>query len=76
MALLLKLHEEANEIADAATDPTEYADLLETLLELAKINEVPWSKIEKAMLSKREQLGGYQMAQIWTADVPKRKGPL
>lgn len=76
MALLLKLHEEVNEIANAATDPTEYADLLETLLELAKINEVPWNKIEESLLNKREQLGGFQMAQIWIIDVPKRKSYL
>ncbi len=73
MALLLKLHEEAIEIADAATDPFEYADLLETLLELAKINEVPWIKIEEALLLKRKTSGTFQMAQIWTEDVPKKK---
>ena len=71
MALLLKLHEEASEIADAATDPNEYADVLEVLLELAKINEVSWDSIEEALLAKREKLGGFRMAQIWSEDVPK-----
>ncbi len=72
MALLLKLHEEVNEIADAAHDPTEYADVLEILLELAKINEVPWITIEEALLYKRRKLGGFHMAQIWSENVPKK----
>ncbi len=72
MALLLKLHEEASEIADAATDASEYADVLEVLLELAKINGVRWAAIEQALLCKRERLGGFHMAQIWSEDVPKK----
>lgn len=65
IALIAKLHEEAEEIAKKATDPEEYADLLEVLLELAHINQVPWANIERAMLQKRQVLGGFRFGKIW-----------
>lgn len=61
-----KLHEEAAEIADNPGDPAEYADLLEAMLELAKTNGVPWADIEKAVLQKREERGGFRRAMVLT----------
>lgn len=62
--LLLKLHEEIEEIAGAATDPEEYADLLEALLELARMNRVSWTSIEQALLKKREERGGFRRGMV------------
>ncbi len=58
LALVAKLHEEAEEIATGATDASEYADLLEVMIELAHINRVPWSEIERVALEKRAERGG------------------
>lgn len=65
LALLLKLHEEAEEIGRHATDPAEYADLLEVMLELMRVNNVSWAQVEEALLAKRERLGGFRMGMIW-----------
>lgn len=73
MALLLKLHEEVDEISRAATDPEEYGDLLEAMMELAKINAVSWDDILEAMCRKREERGGFKRGMIWTVDVPSEK---
>jgi len=71
MALLLKLHEEADEISRDATSPEEYADLLETVFELAKINGVSQASIESARLIKKAERGGFAKGIIWTCDTPK-----
>ena len=65
MALLLKLHEEAQEIADDATNPEEYADLLEVLLALAYANGVNCEDILGALILKRAAKGGFDEGQIW-----------
>ncbi len=51
LALIAKIHEEAAEIAEDATNPEEYADLLTALLELARLNHVSWDSIEMASSS-------------------------
>ncbi len=65
MALLLKLHEEAQEIAGAVHDPEEYADLLEVLIALANHNNVTGEDILSAFVMKRERRGGFEEGQIW-----------
>ena len=65
MALVLKLHEEAQEIAADATNPEEYADLLEVLLALAYANGVNCEDILEALMAKREAKGGFEEGQIW-----------
>ncbi len=72
LALLLKLHEEAAEIGDDATDPEEYADLLAALLELARLNGVAWDAIDKAFREKQRLKGGFRRGMIMTRDVPCR----
>lgn len=69
MALLLKLHEEVEEISRDASRPYEYADMLEVLFELARINNVSWGSIEAEIICKRAAKGAFREAQIWTADV-------
>jgi len=66
MLLQQKLHEESAEIADNPNDPSEYADLLEVMLELAKTNGISWDRIEKAVLQKREERGGFRRAMVLT----------
>ena len=66
MLLQQKLHEEAAEIANDPGDPFEYADLLEAMLELARTNGVAWADIEKAVLQKREERGGFRRAMVLT----------
>lgn len=65
MALLLKLHEEAQEIAKSPHDPEEYADLLEVLIALANHNNVTGEDILNALGMKREYKGGFEKGQIW-----------
>ncbi len=65
MALLLKAHEEIQEIADCPEDPEEYADLLEVMLALAEHNGVDGDDILDALVMKREHKGGFEDGQIW-----------
>jgi len=64
LALVSKLHEEAEEIAECATDPAEYADMIEVLIELARINGVSWEEIERTAIEKREERGGFRRGLI------------
>ncbi len=66
MALLLKLHEEAQEVAGDPTDLAEYADLLEVLLTLADHNGISLFNIIEECEAKREQFGGFVEGMIWT----------
>ena len=64
LALIAKLHEEAEKIARDPRNPAEYTDILEVLIELVRLNRVPWSEIEDAFLRKREENGTFRMARI------------
>lgn len=66
--LVAKLHEEAAEIADAATDPEEYADLLEVMLRLARLNGVSWASIEEAMIDKRRRRGAFERGCVFVME--------
>lgn len=58
--LCAKLHEEAAEIVDDPKDPAEYADLLEVMEELARINGVSWRKILSVKKKKHAERGGFR----------------
>jgi predicted house-cleaning noncanonical NTP pyrophosphatase (MazG superfamily) len=62
--LCLKLHEEAAEIADNPTSPEEYADLLEVMLELMRVNGITWSQVEGARTMKLEEKGGFSRGMV------------
>ena len=66
MALLLKMHEEIEEIAKDPSDPAEYADLMAVLEAFAAANEVPSVDILIAKAQKDEAFGGFEDGQIWT----------
>ena len=67
--LVAKLHEEASEVGNAPRDVTEYADVMEVLLQLAHFNGIPERAIFDCMLAKRTELGGfghgYYMVREW-----------
>lgn len=64
LALCLKLHEEAAEIAADPTDPEEYGDLLEVMMELARINGVSWNDVLMAQEEKRTWKGGFRQGRV------------
>ncbi len=70
LALIAKLHEETEEIADDATNPEEYADLFTAMLELARINGVDFDSIEAAFHKKYKEKGGFRKGMIMVRDMP------
>ena len=68
MALLLKGHEEIQEIADFPEDPEEYADLLEVIISLADHNGVDGDEILEALEQKWKAKGGFEEGQIFEDD--------
>lgn len=64
LGLYLKLHEEAQEIAGDPCNPEEYADLLEVITELMRMNGVDRAEVARVMHEKREHLGGFSMGRI------------
>ncbi len=60
VALLVgKLHEEVAEVADRMDDPSEYADVLQALMDLARLNGVSWQDIRDARVKKFHERGGF-----------------
>ena len=55
--LCLKMHEEVQEISHTPWDPVEYADLLEAMLELMRLNGVTLDDLEAAGVEKRRRQG-------------------
>ena len=66
MSLVLKMHEEVQEIAKNPTDPSEYADLMETMKALADAYVVSSKDILDAKSWKHQAFGGFEEGQIWT----------
>jgi predicted house-cleaning noncanonical NTP pyrophosphatase (MazG superfamily) len=65
-ALYVKLHEETNELANASESEqlSELADVLEVVLSAADALGFSQEKVEKAMLDKRAERGGFTK-RIW-----------
>ena len=70
IALCLKLHEEACEIEREPQDPTEYADLLQVMIDLARLHGVNWDEITEQVVKKGDRKGTFRMAKIWTKRRP------
>lgn len=69
LLLLGKLHEEATEIASAGfKDVSEYADLFQVMLDLARRNGVSWRQIEEAFLAKWRERGGFTLGRVMVED--------
>ena len=67
LGLYLKLNEEADEIADDPCNPEEYADLLEVIAELMRMNRVDGPEVERVMREKRARLGAFALGRILIA---------
>ncbi len=57
--LVAKLHEEVSEVADHLTDASEYADVLQALMDLARLSGVTWKEVETELDWKLERRGGF-----------------
>ena len=66
MSILLvgKLHEEAEEIRESLTDRNEYADALQVLMDLARINGVNWRDVESAREDKLGYAGAFTQPRL------------
>lgn len=73
LLLVQKMHEEVQEIAEAPTDPFEYADVLELLMELAASVDLSWDDVERARRSKRKERGGFEygLVQVVEPELPR-----
>lgn len=64
LGLCLKMHEEAQEIANDPTDIEEYADLLTVMLTLANMHGIQFPAIHRAMERKTEKFGAFDRSMI------------
>lgn len=62
--LVSKLHEEVAEVAGRMDDPEEYADVLQTLTDLARLNEIAWQDIQDACVNKFHERGGFASGKV------------
>ncbi|QAY80123.1 hypothetical protein [Sphingosinicella sp. BN140058] len=64
-----KLCEEGDEIAASSyADPVEYADALQTLMDMAETAGIPWETIEQARLGKLADRGGFLGGLVYQVD--------
>lgn len=69
LGLQLKLYEEVGELCGDLSDLNEYADVLQTLYDIAMIHGYSKGQIEQARLHKVEESGNYIIpAKIWAKD--------
>lgn len=68
LLLIGKLHEEAEEIREHLTDPSEYADALEVLRALAARNGVSWAEVLAVGNEKCHHAGGFTSPRILVRD--------
>lgn len=66
-ALLVgKAHQELSEVQASLTEAEEYADVLQTLRDLAQENGVRWDDVERIRIEKEADSGGFsQRAYMW-----------
>lgn len=71
LLLVEKMHEEVEEIRAGMNDPTEYADLLQALYDLAELNGISQGKIEATRLAKLLDAGDFisEPAMLYRGDL-------
>jgi predicted house-cleaning noncanonical NTP pyrophosphatase (MazG superfamily) len=69
LGLFAKLLEEAGEVVRAPKDVSEYADLLQVLIDLAANNGIGLAQIEEERVRKEESLGGFYPGYVWQNNV-------
>lgn len=65
MALIHKLHSEVSEVERDLTNPEEYGDVLDALIELADRHGITLGRIMAASHAKRERKGGFERGLLW-----------
>lgn len=70
LAVIAQLHQEIGALSKDGTNLEAYADLIELLMELMRVNEVDWGDAVDRRVEKLERLGGFRKGLIWTRDVP------
>ena len=77
IGLQAKLLEECGEVSKAPFDHSEYADVLQVLMDLSKINGIPWGMVEKTQQDKKLERGGFLDGDlrglVWTPSGPNGK---
>ena len=64
----LKLHEEVAELVRAPLDLSEYADVLQALMDYAELNGLSWTDVLIAKDNKRRKCGGFLPGTLWKKD--------
>ena len=64
LALIAKLHEEAQEIAEDIRNPEEYADMFQALEDLMAISGVNIDEVKKIQAKKYADRGGFSAGKI------------
>ncbi len=67
--LMSKLHEEIAEVAEGMDDPSEYADVLQALMDLARLNGLTWQDVQDARIEKFHERGGFSGGKVMVKDV-------
>lgn len=62
--LVAKMHEEVGEVADHLTDASEYADVLQALMDLAALCGVTWRSVELEQALKHNERGGFSGGKV------------
>lgn len=64
-AVSAKLHQEAAEVILDPTNPEEYGDLIQALMDFAEINGIPWEAVERAREEKTTDRGSWLPGKLW-----------
>ncbi len=67
--LVSKLYEEVAEVADGMDDLSEYADVLQTLMDLARLNNLAWQDVLDTRINKFHEHGGFSDGKVVVKDV-------
>lgn len=65
LGMALKLHEEVAEVVRDPGDVSEYADVLQALMDYAALNQVSWNDIMIEQVHKRDASGPFFPAKLW-----------
>lgn len=64
--LLGKLHQSAEGIADDPKNLEAYADMVQAIAEIARVNNIKWSDIETAAITQNSLNGGFRAGRYTT----------
>lgn len=74
LGLACKMHEEVQEVINAPKDRSEYADVLQALMDFAELNGIDWLDVEAALDKKAAVSGTFiNPPLLWKANTPATK---